>query len=153
MMPVQRVVVPLLLSNKDVAVEAVTGSGKTLAFALPIAETLRRRARAKTLRRGLPAALVVVPTRELAEQIALVLAPFIVQFQEELVGTCDERVCTYALVFDADCSSPASQIPSPTRTTTAATRTTTQTAPRSCLSGSRRLRSGGRRSATRSGAR
>ncbi|EUB58514.1 ATP-dependent RNA helicase DDX55 [Echinococcus granulosus] len=41
--PVQSTVVPLLLSRKDVAAEAVTGSGKTLAFILPILEILAKR--------------------------------------------------------------------------------------------------------------
>lgn len=40
--PVQAATIPLLCSNKDVAVEAVTGSGKTLAFVLPAVEILRR---------------------------------------------------------------------------------------------------------------
>ena len=38
--PVQAAVVPLLCTNKDVAVEACTGSGKTLAFVLPLVEIL-----------------------------------------------------------------------------------------------------------------
>jgi ATP-dependent RNA helicase DDX55/SPB4 len=33
---VQRAVIPLFLSNKDVCVKACTGSGKTLAFAVPL---------------------------------------------------------------------------------------------------------------------
>jgi ATP-dependent RNA helicase DDX55/SPB4 len=40
--PVQAAVIPLLCTNKDVAVEACTGSGKTLAFILPLVEILRR---------------------------------------------------------------------------------------------------------------
>ena len=40
--PVQAAVIPLLCTNKDVAVEACTGSGKTLAFLLPLVEILRR---------------------------------------------------------------------------------------------------------------
>lgn len=35
--------IPLLLTNKDVAAEAVTGSGKTLAFLIPALEMMRRR--------------------------------------------------------------------------------------------------------------
>ena len=42
-LPVQSTVIPLLLSRKDVAAEAVTGSGKTLAFLLPILEILSKR--------------------------------------------------------------------------------------------------------------
>eukprot|EP00959_Pyramimonas_sp_CCMP1952_P237277 4959213-Pyramimonas_sp.AAC.2 len=40
--PVQAATIPLLTTNKDVAVEACTGSGKTLAFVLPIVEILAR---------------------------------------------------------------------------------------------------------------
>lgn len=39
--PVQHAVIPLLLSHKDVCVEAATGSGKTLAFLIPALEILR----------------------------------------------------------------------------------------------------------------
>jgi ATP-dependent RNA helicase DDX55/SPB4 len=41
--PVQAAAIPLLLSHKDVAVDAATGSGKTLAFVVPVVEILRRR--------------------------------------------------------------------------------------------------------------
>ncbi len=40
--PVQEATIPLLLSHKDVSVEACTGSGKTLAFMIPIVEIVRR---------------------------------------------------------------------------------------------------------------
>lgn len=40
--PVQEATIPLLLSHKDVAVDAATGSGKTLAFVVPVVEILRR---------------------------------------------------------------------------------------------------------------
>lgn len=43
MTPVQSATIPLFMSNKDVAAEAVTGSGKTLAFVIPILEILLRR--------------------------------------------------------------------------------------------------------------
>lgn len=43
MTPVQSATIPLFMSNKDVAAEAVTGSGKTLAFVIPIIEILLRR--------------------------------------------------------------------------------------------------------------
>uniref|UniRef100_A0A4W6DEW4 ATP-dependent RNA helicase n=1 Tax=Lates calcarifer TaxID=8187 RepID=A0A4W6DEW4_LATCA len=43
MTPVQSACIPLFMSNKDVAAEAVTGSGKTLAFVIPIIELLLKR--------------------------------------------------------------------------------------------------------------
>ena len=40
--PVQEKAIPLFLSHKDVAAEAITGSGKTLSFVIPVVEILRR---------------------------------------------------------------------------------------------------------------
>lgn len=65
--PVQAAAVPLLLSHKDVVVEAVTGSGKTLAFLLPLLQILEKTAAMKDHRRI--GAVVMTPTRELAVQI------------------------------------------------------------------------------------
>jgi ATP-dependent RNA helicase RhlE len=59
---VQRSVVPDVLAGRDVLVKAPTGSGKTLAFGVPLVERIEATdARA--------AALVLVPTRELASQV------------------------------------------------------------------------------------
>lgn len=75
MTPVQAACIPLLLSNKDVAAEAVTGSGKTLAFIVPAMELMMRRPeRWKELEIGV---LIISPTRELATQIYEVLTPFL----------------------------------------------------------------------------
>lgn len=65
--PVQLEAIPAILAGQDVIACAQTGSGKTAAFVLPILERLAGRARAapRPLR-----ALVLVPTRELALQIA-----------------------------------------------------------------------------------
>ncbi|EAY20989.1 DEAD/DEAH box helicase family protein [Trichomonas vaginalis G3] len=62
MTPVQKSVTPYLLGHKDVAVEAVTGSGKTLAYLVPSMEYIKKSTD------GL-AVLVLVPTRELAQQV------------------------------------------------------------------------------------
>ncbi len=62
--PVQEQAVPLALAGRDVVAAAKTGTGKTAAFALPIIERVGRAERA-----GSPKALVVTPTRELAQQI------------------------------------------------------------------------------------
>jgi len=64
--PVQRDTIPLLLEGRDLLAQAATGTGKTAAFALPM---LHRIAEAGGARRR-PAALVLVPTRELAMQVA-----------------------------------------------------------------------------------
>ncbi len=60
--PVQRLVLGDALAGRDVLVKSPTGSGKTLAFGIPLAERLNRSD-------ATPAALVLVPTRELARQI------------------------------------------------------------------------------------
>ncbi|WP_100643664.1 ATP-dependent RNA helicase DbpA [Alteromonas facilis] len=61
--PIQALAVPPAVSGRDVIAKAKTGSGKTLAFTLPILNTLNPQAR-------LPQALILCPTRELAEQVA-----------------------------------------------------------------------------------
>ena len=67
--PVQEATIPDALSGKDVSGMAPTGSGKTVAFGLPL---LARVDRAKPNR---PRALILAPTRELADQIKDELAP------------------------------------------------------------------------------
>jgi ATP-dependent RNA helicase RhlE len=59
---VQRLCIADVLAGEDVLVQSPTGSGKTLAFGLPLADRIEAKARR-------PAALVLAPTRELAEQI------------------------------------------------------------------------------------
>ena len=64
--PIQREAIPALLAGRDLLGQAATGTGKTAAFALPL---LQRTAGGKA-ERGRPHALVLVPTRELAMQVA-----------------------------------------------------------------------------------
>ena len=68
--PIQAAVIPDTLAGRDIAGRAPTGSGKTLGFGLPVVAGLRK---AKPKR---PVALVLAPTRELAEQIMAELTPF-----------------------------------------------------------------------------
>src|SRR3990170_10691 len=68
--PVQEAAIPPLLEGRDVIGQACTGSGKTLAFALPLVE--RMDAAEKR-----PQALVLCPTRELAQQVGAVLAQLV----------------------------------------------------------------------------
>jgi ATP-dependent RNA helicase DeaD len=63
--PIQREAIPPLLAGHDLLGQAATGTGKTAAFALPVLDRLVR-AEAQS---G-PTALVLVPTRELAEQVS-----------------------------------------------------------------------------------
>tara|TARA_B100000809_G_C15139882_1_gene532631 strand:- start:3180 stop:4415 length:1236 start_codon:yes stop_codon:yes gene_type:complete len=66
--PIQAQTIPIVLDRKDVIASAQTGTGKTAAFALPILQILFNSQ--DTVRRGkYIKALIVSPTRELAEQI------------------------------------------------------------------------------------
>ncbi|HEY6209816.1 MAG TPA: DEAD/DEAH box helicase [Gemmatimonadales bacterium] len=62
--PIQQEAIPLALAGRDLIGSAQTGTGKTAAFILPILQRLARGGIARTLR-----ALILVPTRELAEQV------------------------------------------------------------------------------------
>ena len=64
--PVQREAIPPLLEGRDLLAEAPTGTGKTAAFALPLLQAMDR----SSAPDGAPVALVLVPTRELAMQVA-----------------------------------------------------------------------------------
>ncbi|ORX33657.1 ATP-dependent rRNA helicase SPB4 [Kockovaella imperatae] len=76
--PVQSGVIPRAMKNQDCVVEAVTGSGKTLAFVIPVLERIFRRE--EPYKKGQVAAIVIAPTRELAQQIFEVFHHFISAF-------------------------------------------------------------------------
>lgn len=63
--PIQREAIPPLLEGRDLIGQAATGTGKTAAFALPVLQQLSGDGG-----RTDPAALVLVPTRELAVQVS-----------------------------------------------------------------------------------
>lgn len=65
--PIQTQVIPLVLRGRDILGAAQTGTGKTAAFALPILHKLISNAEGK---HASARALVIVPTRELASQVA-----------------------------------------------------------------------------------
>jgi ATP-dependent RNA helicase DeaD len=65
--PVQRETIPLLLDGRDLLAQAETGTGKTAAFALPM---LHRISSLGAAERRRTSGLVLVPTRELAMQVA-----------------------------------------------------------------------------------
>src|SRR5204863_4129662 len=67
--PVQAAAIPQALEGKDVLATAQTGTGKTLAFLIPVIEKLLSQpAKPDSGKSGI-AALVLVPTRELAMQV------------------------------------------------------------------------------------
>jgi superfamily II DNA/RNA helicase len=68
--PVQAALVPELLAGRDAFALADTGSGKTAAYALPLLDRLRKPAQPG------PRLLVLLPSRELAQQVAQVLRDF-----------------------------------------------------------------------------
>ncbi|MFD7995139.1 DEAD/DEAH box helicase [Streptomyces mexicanus] len=70
--PIQAATLPNSLAGRDVLGRGRTGSGKTLAFGLAVlARTKGRRAEPRH-----PLALILVPTRELAQQVSDALAPY-----------------------------------------------------------------------------
>ena len=77
---IQARVLPDALAGRDVLARSCTGSGKTLAFAVPMVERLSPH--------GKPSALVLVPTRELAAQVA-----------EEFRGIADVKGLRVAAVY------------------------------------------------------
>jgi len=61
--PIQAATIPVLLAGNDMIGQAQTGTGKTAAFALPLLSRIK-------VRSGPPQVIVLVPTRELAIQVA-----------------------------------------------------------------------------------
>ena len=66
--PIQAQAIPVALSGRDIIGSAQTGTGKTAAFALPILQHLEKPGRLR--------ALILEPTRELADQVAEALKRF-----------------------------------------------------------------------------
>ncbi len=77
--PIQAATIPALLAGKDVVGLAETGSGKTIAFASPMIETIDQR---KNQVQG----LVLVPTRELAQQVLDVISTLAKPWNLKTVG-------------------------------------------------------------------
>ncbi|MBW0295113.1 DEAD/DEAH box helicase [Shewanella xiamenensis] len=71
---VQQLAIPAILAGRDVLALSQTGSGKTLAFGLPLLQILWQQIAEQTMAKSVPAAnplaLVLVPTRELAQQVS-----------------------------------------------------------------------------------
>jgi superfamily II DNA/RNA helicase len=73
--PIQALTIADALSGRDVCGKAKTGSGKTLAFGIPVLQRLGRHPDPFPTAPRRPRGLVLVPTRELARQVADVLLP------------------------------------------------------------------------------
>ena len=69
--PIQAEAIPALLTGQDLVGQAATGTGKTAAFALPILHQLADSDRGRH-----PTALILAPTRELANQVATAVVQY-----------------------------------------------------------------------------
>jgi len=74
MTPVQSQAIVPARRGKDLQVTAQTGTGKTAAFAIPILQRMLDKPKATVAQR--PRALILTPTRELAEQLANTIAAY-----------------------------------------------------------------------------
>ncbi len=82
--PIQRDTIPAVIAHRDVLGIAKTGSGKTASYVLPILHQFQTATMAAPYRE--PTVLVLVPTRELADQVQQVFQTFIPALSERL--TC-----------------------------------------------------------------
>jgi len=74
--PIQAATIPDVLAGKDVLGRGKTGSGKTIAFGAPLVERLMENNGGKDRQMGRkPRALILAPTRELAQQIDRTIQP------------------------------------------------------------------------------
>jgi ATP-dependent RNA helicase DeaD len=78
--PIQQQTIPPLIEGRDLLGQAPTGTGKTAAFALPILQRLPEGDRGRE-----PAALVLVPTRELAVQVSEALHKYGTRLEARVV--------------------------------------------------------------------
>ena len=83
-MPIQEQAIPVLIDGRDVVGVALTGSGKTLAFGIPMVQRIV--ASEQTVQ-----AIVLVPTRELAQQVLGVIADLAKPFGLGTVGLLGGR--------------------------------------------------------------
>ena len=82
MTPIQAQANPVVLSGKDVMGAAQTGTGKTAAFALPLLQRMLKHENSSTSPARHPVrALVLLPTRELADQVAKAVKSYAVHTQ------------------------------------------------------------------------
>ncbi|XP_048849385.1 probable ATP-dependent RNA helicase DDX31 [Brienomyrus brachyistius] len=79
MTSVQKQTIPVLLAGQDAVVRSQTGSGKTLAYGIPLVQSLQA-VQPKIKREDGPFAVVVVPTRELAQQSFLIIQKLLKPF-------------------------------------------------------------------------
>ncbi|KIZ02700.1 ATP-dependent RNA helicase [Monoraphidium neglectum] len=69
--PIQSAAIPVLQSGRDLLLASPPGSGATAAYLIPLVQALLRVQRRRTRNRAFPTALVLAPSRELAQQVGL----------------------------------------------------------------------------------
>ena len=84
--PIQRQVIPSVLMGRDLMAGANTGSGKTAAFALPMLQNLHAEKSLSNInsKGNYVSGLILVPTRELAKQIADSIRSYALHFDDAL---------------------------------------------------------------------
>eukprot|EP00947_MAST-08B_sp_MAST-8B-sp1_P004808 g4808.t1 len=82
---VQRKAIPAILAGQDIMVKSETGSGKTLSYLLPVLQGLLEEPN-RVARAGGTRAIVILPTRELANQVLSVLAKLVRRFPYVVAG-------------------------------------------------------------------
>ena len=85
MTPVQEQCISILRKGRDLLVNAQTGTGKTAAFALPMLQRLVDNPVENSF--GHPRALILTPTRELAEQLARIISGYAQFLQLKIIAT------------------------------------------------------------------
>ena len=84
--PIQAQAIPSVLAGRDLIAGANTGSGKTATFALPMLQKLRANisSSSKSSKGNFVTGLILVPTRELAKQVADSIKSYAVHFNGEI---------------------------------------------------------------------
>ena len=95
MTEIQEKTIPLMLAGHDVIAKAPTGTGKTCAFGIPVVEHIQPENK-------YPQAVIMAPTRELAQQIA-----------EELTNLIDKHLVRWASEAGYQTNSLSSRAPAP----------------------------------------
>lgn len=82
--PIQSHTIPHLLEGRDLIGGANTGSGKTAAFALPILQNIYQQQNTRSRRGNYVSHLILVPTRELASQVAYNIKSYSYHLRNEI---------------------------------------------------------------------
>jgi ATP-dependent RNA helicase DDX56/DBP9 len=81
---IQGQAIPLALQGKDVLAQSKTGSGKTAAYVIPILQSILHRQSTRATKSSSITALVLVPTRELADQVQKVFVALSAQCSKDV---------------------------------------------------------------------